>query len=256
MSTDSVTKINQLLNSTPKGIVYTSSWLTKLGYSLDLQKRYRRSNWLESVGYGAMKRRGDKIDYTGAIYALQKQLNMSVHPGGRTALALQGRTHYLELYANRTIIGSIKEKLPSWWNKSSWSTETNYYTTSFLPEDLGFTNLELGEYSIKVSTTARAILECIYLSPKQYDIVECYAQLEGLNNMRPDQIQLLLENCSSIKVKRLFLYLAKKAGHSWVQYLNLERIDLGKGKRSLAKNGIYIKEFKITVPKVLADEQL
>ena len=31
------------------------------------------------------------IEWSGGLYALQTQLNMSVHPAGKTALQLQGR---------------------------------------------------------------------------------------------------------------------------------------------------------------------
>jgi hypothetical protein len=46
--------------------------------------------------------------------------------------------------------------------------------------------------------------------------------------------------------------MAEKAGHSWFHDLNLERIDLGKGKRSNVKNGVYDPKYKITLPKDLA----
>lgn len=257
MSTETSTKINQLLNSSPTGIVFTSKWLTKLGYSLDLQKRYRRGNWLESIGSGAMIRKGDIVDYTGAIYAFQHQLGLSIHPGGRTSIALQGRTHYLEFLENKTLMGFPGEKLPSWWKaQTQWAKSSTYNTSSFLPNDIGMIDLELKTYSIKVSGLARAILECIYLAPKTYEILECYTLMQGLNNLRPNTVQELLEHCGSIKVKRLFLYLANKAGHSWLEYIDLSKIDLGKGKRALVKNGIYIKEYMITVPIELEDEQL
>ena len=80
--------------------------------------------------------------------------------------------------------------------------------------------------------------------------------MEGLNNLRPNQVQKLLEDCSSIKVKRLFLYLAEKANHNWVKHLNTERIDLGSGKRSIVKNGVYDSKYKITVPVELANDEL
>jgi hypothetical protein len=67
--------------------VALSSWLMKSGYSFDLQKRYRESGWLESIGTGAMIRAGDRVDWEGAIYALQKQAGLNIHPGGRSALA-------------------------------------------------------------------------------------------------------------------------------------------------------------------------
>ena len=92
---------------------------------------------------------------------------------------------------------------------------------------------------------------CLYLTPKKQELVECYEIMEGLNNLRPKQVQELLEACTSIKVKRLFLYMAEKARHDWFKYIDLEGIDLGNGKRSLVKEGVYISKYQITVPKAL-----
>ncbi len=72
-----------------------------------------------------------------------------------------------------------------------------------------------------------------------------------LNNLRPASVQSLLEACTSVKVKRLFLYLADKAGHDWHNYLKLEKVDLGSGKRSIVKDGVYVSQYQITVPKEL-----
>jgi len=64
-------------------------------------------------------------------------------------------------------------------------------------------------------------------------------------------VQKLLEACKSIKVKRLFLYMADKANHDWVRYLNLDNVDLGSGKRSIVADGVYVAKYQITVPKAL-----
>ena len=93
------------------------------------------------------------------------------------------------------------------------------------------------------------MLECLYLVPKYQEFFECYELMEGLNNLKPILVQSLLENCSSVKVKRLFLYLAEKCDHDWCRFLDLSRVDLGSGKRSLFKNGVYVDKYKITVPK-------
>lgn len=85
-----MSKINNLLNDTPHGTVLLSFWLSEKGYSLDLQKRYKKSGWLESIGTGALKRAGEDIDYHGGIYALQNQAGLSVHAGG-TAINLFAR---------------------------------------------------------------------------------------------------------------------------------------------------------------------
>jgi len=199
-----------------------------------------------------MIRAGDQVGYEGAIYSLQKQTGSTVHPGGRTALALMGKAHYLEMASMRvTLFGDKTEKLPAWFREHEWGVSVEFYPTSFLPPNLGLTELELRAFSIKVSGAARALLECLYLAPEKQDLMECYELIEGMNNLRPDQVQMLLEECRSIKVKRLFLYLAEKAGHDWFQYLDLEKVDLGKGKRSVIKGGVFVKKYQITVPKEL-----
>jgi hypothetical protein len=250
MSIEKGTKINQLLSMHPSGAVMLSSWLKKQGYSPVLQQRYRQSQWLESIGDGAMIRAGDTVGYEGAIYALQKQAGMTVHPGGRTALGLQGKAHYLELAAkNAVLFGGAKEKLPLWFQKHDWGLEVNYHPTSFLPPDLGMVDVEIKTFSIKVSGPARALMECLYLAPDEQPLMECYELMEGMNNLRPQQVQSLLEQCRSIKVKRLFMYLAEKAGHEWVQYMNLKKVDFGSGKRSIVQKGVYVEKYQITVPK-------
>ncbi len=90
--------------SQPQGVVLQSFWLTQQGYSNDLQKRYRSSNWLESIGSGAMIRTGDGVTYEGAVYALQKQSGSTIHPAGRTALSFLGKTHYLELLEKKATL--------------------------------------------------------------------------------------------------------------------------------------------------------
>ncbi len=250
-------KINSLLKSQPSGIVYLTSWLTQNGFSNQLLDKYKKSNWLTSIGTGAMIRSGDDVTYEGAIYALQEQARLCIHPAGKTALSLLGKAHYLELSQKKvTVFGGKNEKLPTWCINHDWALKLDYYSSSFLPADIGLVEVELKSFSIQVSSAARAMLECLFLAPKNQELTECYQLMEGLNNLRPNLVQNLLENCTSIKVKRLFLYLAEKANHNWVKHLNLEKIDLGSGKRSIVKNGVYNSKYKITVPAALANGEL
>ena len=252
MSTVNTSKINQLLKIQPRGTVLLASWLVSKGYSFDLQRRYRESQWLESIGSGAMIRTGDHVNISGALYSLQTQLGLSTHFGGKSALAMQGKAHYLELSSKRVyLFGNKGENLPSWFTQRDWGTQIEYFSTKFLGSTLGLTEFQVKEFTIKISSPARALMECLYLSSNNEDFVECYELFEPLNNLRPTQVQELLENCTSIKVKRLFLYMAEKAKHSWFEYLNIDKIDLGHGKRSLVENGAYISKYKITVPKAL-----
>jgi hypothetical protein len=254
MSTAIRSKLNHLLNSQPQGIVFLSSWLIKQGYSHDLQQRYKKSNWLRSVGSGAFIRNNDKVGYEGAIYALQEQNGFNIHPGGRTALSLLGKAHYLELSSGRVVLfGNRGEKLPAWFKNYNWGVKADYHETSFLPPDLGLTKVELNNFSIKVSGATRAIMECLHLAPQRQELMECFQLMEGLNNLVPKQVQTLLENCQSVKVKRLFLYMAEKAGHNWFKYLDIKTVDLGEGKRSVVKNGVYINKYGITVPREIEE---
>ena len=43
--------------------------------------------------------------------------------------------------------------------------------------------------------------------------------------------------------------MAEKLKHPWLDFADLSKVDLGSGKRSLVKNGVYIDKYKITVPK-------
>lgn len=253
MSTERGHKINQLLSSQPSGIVLASSWLGEQGYSLDLQKQYKKSKWFDSIGTGALIRHGDQVDYLGGIYALQTQLGLSVHPAAKTALSMQGKAHYLELATKSVqLFGGKEDNLPLWFKKRDWGVSVDCKLTSFLPPDFGLVDVEHKSFKVKVSSPARAVMECLYLAPKSQPLMEVYELMEGLNNLRPATVQTLLEACTSVKVKRLFLYLADRAGHEWLNYLKLDKVDLGSGKRAIVTDGVYVPKYQITVPKELA----
>jgi hypothetical protein len=58
----------------------------------------------------------------------------------------------------------------------------------------------------------------------------------------------LLEKCTSVKVKRLFLHLAELHRHPWVRQLDPTKVDLGSGKRALVPGGKLDPKYLITVP--------
>jgi hypothetical protein len=253
MGTNSETKINQLLQHLPPGTVLLASWLTKNGYSRDLQHRYLKSGWLTSIGYGAMKRTGETIDVTGALYSLQVQARKSVHIGGRTALSMQGLSHYLELYQKETLLfapGGVV--LPAWFTKNKWDTKLVLVHSSMLPPDIGLKDFDEKSYSVKISEPARAFMECLELAPEKFDLQEAWQIMEGLSSLIPENVMELLVQCNSVKVARLFLFLAEKAGHSWYKYISTDSLNLGKGKRSIFPGGVYNPKYQITVPANLA----
>lgn len=260
MTTKSINKLKKLLTIHKPGTVSLASWLLAQGISRDLQQYYCKSGWLEPIGHGAYKRPDDVIDYHGGLYALQEQANLDVHIGGITALTIQGAAHNIRFGGGRVYLFSPPGTvLPSWFNKHDWGVEIVHVRTNFLPIKIkpeGVNKIETTSgarvISNQYSCSERAILECLYLTPDKQDLVESFQVMDGLVNLRPKVVQLLLEQCTSVKVNRLFLYMAEKSKHQWLQYVEKSLIKLGKGDRSIVKNGTFIAKYHISVPEELA----
>lgn len=253
MTTNTSNKLKKLFKEHVPGTVLLASWLEKEGFSYDLQQYYRRSGWLENIGTGAFKMSKENVTWQGGLYALQSQAKLPVHVGGLSALSLHGYAHYFRLGEEIVYLFSpIQIKLPAWFYKHSWDAKIKHIQSSILPQDLGLVTFEDKSFSIQIASPERAILECLYLTPNNLDLVESYQVFEGLTNIRPKLMQQLLEACTSVKVKRLFLYMANKAQHQWLSFIDQSGITLGKGDRSLIKGGVYIPQFHISVPKELA----
>ncbi len=252
MATKNESKLQKLLENHLPGTICVAPWLERQGISRDLQKHYRKNGWLETAGTGAFKRPGEQVLWQGGLYALQKQSDLPVHVGALTALSLQGYAHYVRLGAETVFLfAPPRVSLPSWFRKHDWQRPVQLCKTSFLPNDLALTDFQVAPFSIRVATPERSILECLHLSPDTISLMECYQVMEGLTTLRPKLLQQLLEQCSSIKVKRLFLYLANKAGHDWQKRLDTKNLDCGKGDRTITKGGVYVAQFGITVPEEL-----
>lgn len=254
MNTQNESKIKKMLELHKPGTVTLAKWLESIGISRELQKNYKKSGWLEKLGPGAYKRPTDQVTWQGGLYAIQQQANLQLHVGALTALSLQGQSHYFRMSGEKIFLFSAhKTILPRWFKVHEWGQKVLHIKTSFLPADLGLTQHKENNFFIIISAPERAMLECLYLAPAKLDLIECSHLMEGLSNLRPKLMQELLEKCSSVKVKRLFLLLASKAQHQWLAFIDLKKIDLGKGDRSITKGGVYNAQFQISVPKELAN---
>lgn len=240
MTSPSRSKINRLLTAWPKGTVAPMTWLEVQGVPRQLADSYCKTGWLRRLARGAYVRVDDhKVEWAGAIWSMQRLLQMTVHPGGKTALVLLGDAHFLPLSGGRVMLfGAPTEKLPAWFRTHDWGVKVVYTTTNLFPSgsDLGFSEFPIPDLTLRVSGRERAILELLHLVPEKEAFDEAKLLMEGLTTLRPSVLQPLLENCNSVKAKRLFLSLAESSGHAWLRKLDLARIDLGKGKRVLVKN--------------------
>ena len=61
-------------------------------------------------------------------------------------------------------------------------------------------------------------------------------------------VQELLECCTSVKVKRLFMCLAEREGHAWVKKLDLSHVNFGHGKRVIGSGGKLNTKYNLSLP--------
>lgn len=106
-------------------------------------------------------------------------------------------------------------------------------------------------WPLTISTPERAILEIMDELPDRESFEHVDNLMGGLANLSPRRVQRLLQACQSIKVKRLFLFMAERHKHAWFKRLDVTQIALGSGKRSLVEQGRYDPKYRITVPEAL-----
>lgn len=244
-----MTKINHLVNIWPRGTVKTVKELHELGYSPQLLKSYANSNWIELVNKGIYKLSGDELSWEGLLYGMQKRKNSSLHAGARTALTLKGFAQYIKLGKEKIYLFSDRtENFNTWLKKYNQITLKRTEIFNYKKKEY-FTNHPINQFEIIISTPELAIMEMLYLVPNEQSFEETYEIMEGLSTLRPKLVQRLLEDCKSIKVRRLFLFMAEYLNHDWFKEIKVEEFDLGSGKRVIVKNGMLDKKYKITVPK-------
>lgn len=243
------TKINQLLQQWPHRGVGTCAYLSSKGVDYRLAEKYVRSGWLERIGYGAYKRTGATVDWPGAVQALQSQLHLDVHPGGITAAELRGYMQYLS-FGKRpvTLFGKPGTKLPAWFLDNQWPRPVRLVTTNaFVSDHKTISPVLFEEVELDVATLELAALEMMYLVPRRQSYEEAFQIMEMMSALRPAVVQRLLENCTSIKVKRLFMHVAEEVNHTWLKYLDPSKIDFGSGRRAIHAGGRLDRKYNLVV---------
>jgi hypothetical protein len=252
MNSQSDRKINRVIQDSVPGTVLTSQWLAGRDVSKDLVRRYVSSGWLARIGYGAYKRVGDAVDWQGAVYALQSQLKLNVYVAGLSALRLKGLGHYLALHSENAIqLFSDANKLPVWFRDTNWGDKVEHRCVNLfdLPTDSSLSQIEHKTFRIKASSPERAAFELLYCVRNNADFDLALTVFEGLGTLRPTEVQTLLGACRSVKVKRMFLWMAQNCMHPWFKYVEVNSVYMGKGKRVIYAGGVLDRELQITVPR-------
>lgn len=263
-------KLNQLEQRLPEGLLADAAWFERNGYSRALRNQYVKAGWLEQTARGVFRRPRGKISWEQVVISLQTLLAYPVSVGGRSALELQGYAHYLP-QSQQGIHLYCDKKLPSWLHKLPlqeafithnrqrlWlnvesvqeplSLDTPPKEGAILPGELRILHWGQWHWPMVVSSPERAYLELLDELPKNDTFHTADVMMEGLVNISPRRMQSLLDATKSIKVKRLFFFFADRHQHQWLARIERERIDLGAGKRVLIEGGKLDPVYKITVP--------
>jgi len=250
--------LSALLKDLPEGVAVPSGWLTKRGISPQLVRKYVTSGWLAPLAHGVYARPASPVKWQGVVLALQRLAQQPVHVGGLSALNLHGLAHYLPLGGEARIeLWSHAETgihLPAWVPAIHIPQALVLHIQRLFEKTAaqeGLANLptHVRDWTLTVSSPERAILEVLSLVDETAASFTHAAELfEGLSALRPALVQQLLEGCRSIKVKRLFLFLATRQDTPWSRKLTIGRITTGQGKRLVTRGGRLDTRFSITVP--------
>lgn len=243
-------KLQNLLISWHPGTVATTKWLEEIGISGKLIGVYKRNGWVVSFEQGAYARPQDKIKWYGALYALQSQLKLKMHVGAKTALELQGFTHFIPMGQQTIdILKMPRILIPRWFSHHKWEERIRVPECNFLSSQIGIQEHSMGNFNIQTSSRERAALELLYLAPRLYDFEEVRLIMDSLGSLRANVLSELLRVCTSEKVKRLILYFGDQQKHPWRQHLDEKKIKISASLLKIVpKNGGYHSKYNLFLP--------
>ena len=243
--------IKNILNKIPANTVVTAKKLKEQGVSYSLMRAYEQSGWLKRHSYGAYTRLDETADIKGALYAIQNDCKLSVHIGADTALKdFYGKLHFIKTSDKICLFAFSGTKLPFWF-RTAYKGQYSLHLTNFLPKETGFVSFKNNNFELEIPNIERSLLEMLYLVPRVITVQEAYSIAETIQTLRIGVLQQLLEQCTSVKVKRLLLCFAEQAGLQWFNAINLKKIELGSGVREIEKGGVLYKRFGLILPNLV-----
>lgn len=273
-----------LLGRLPPGFLVDSDWLQAQGLSRSRIHDYVRRGWLERLVPRVYRRLTSPqpsddlsaaptptapVRWDVAVLSAQRLANSPFHVGGPTALDLLGLSHFLDLGRKmRVWLYDPGRTAPAWLTKLPLDVELTLSCRKlFLDDEIGleWRRLDLGtgrvggasdeptvveswDHFVRMAGAERAAIEMMDEIGACVGFHSADKVFEGLSNLRPMLLTRLLQQCRSVKAKRLFLFYADRHGHAWAQRLDWESINLGRGKRQIAKGGRLHPRYQITVP--------
>jgi hypothetical protein len=265
-------KLKPLLRDLPAGYLVDAAWLVARDIDRKSIFNYERHGWLEKVVRGVYRRPSNDLfssesddDWLKTVLSIQHLMNWSCHVGGKTALGLAGFEHYVSFQGARLIY--LYGSTPKWIKRIPAAGQFELRTNAlFHTPKLGISGLTEEDASDKSSDSKprtlvqskpeRAILEWLNELPDKATFHAIDMAFESLSTLRPKLLADLLNDCRSIKVKRLFFVFADRHNHAWRKYLQPDDYDLGSGPRALVEGGKMHAQYRIYVPDEFASADI
>ncbi len=250
----------------PYGMLATKKWLAEQGLSAHALDNAVKTDTLLLLASGVYSQYSRSVSWEGVVASMQRMEKGSAEAvppvvvGGLTALGLSGLSQYLSLGNTPHIHLYAQGKLPTWLARLSLPVKFEGHGTSKLwPETLLKDKAFIREHEWETelppayfSCPEKAILELLMDLPDAVTFEHADELMQGLVNLSPRKLEKLLKACKSVKVKRLFFWLAKRQSYPWFGKLDVADYDLGSGKRVIAKGGKLDTDYLITVPSHMA----
>lgn len=238
--------------------------LLKQGFSPHTLDNYLKSGVLKKLVNGIYMRQESKLSWQGVVTSLPNLVEEPVAIGGLTALELQGFAQYLSLNKQRKIhlysSGYCPVRLKAIFKQID-DVELQWHRTARLwangwPDKTMLSAYQWREETMSMSTPEQAMLEVLMAMPQEVSFEHAEQLMQGLTQLSPRKLDALLKDCKSVKVKRLFFWLAERFNYPWFKKLDVHDYTLGSGKRMIAKNGRLDTQYNISVPKSFSREQI
>lgn len=247
----------KLLEVLPEGLVVDAKYLNNHGFSRSDISYYLRTNVLSAVHRGLYGRAGVPVKWEALVQSLA-EMGYAVHVGGEQALVEQGFGHFVSMSRVQWVHLYAAVALPKWLTHGQGNSLNDGFRIvvhrqpwlAGLGDEMFFQrSYGLRDWKIRYAQTELAALECLYDCNDEADFQQVDRWFESLHSLSPNRLQYLLEVCPSVKTKRLFGWFSDRHGHPWAKHLDWDKVDVGKGKRSIIKAGSFNTRWNITVPR-------
>ena len=259
----------KLADLVPAQRLVTRSWLLSHGVPHHTADNLVKAGRLVILRPGVYANPGSSLTWESVVCSLQR-MGSNLIVGGITALELHGRNHFAPFKHEYTVNLYGWDPLPGWINRLDLPVRFHRHGTTWLqPQEVPLVADDSyglrypfaiahawgeGGATLRVSTIERAFFEVLSGVPKKTSFEHAELLLDGLPDLLPRRLNALLARTRSVKVKRLFFWLAKRQRHPWLKEVQEDNIDFGRGKRHLEPGGRLNREYQITVPEFMSGE--